>query len=250
MFKRGFSICLVRNYSPTRSVGPTDPPEYNWLYSIPAAVFTGGFLLAAQTGFAGLVQAGYLASSILCIGRCRICRIGSLYPQTVSTRFSHRTGLPVYRKTRQCPRYARRWLWFPHVLGRRWIPTSRPRAIRYVDCCRRGHWLDHWKEDYRHGASSDGGRLVFFFRGVCISGELTLLLVFTALHSVVGLAAVLTSIGSVLADVGHASMLHVRISPTLFSSAAHRFRCILARHCLPWCPCWWNNLHWVHRCLL
>lgn len=32
----------------------------------------------------------------------------------------------------------------------------------------------------------------------------------TALHSVVGLAAVLTSIGSVLADVGHASMLHVR----------------------------------------
>ena len=70
MFKRGFSICsLVQNYSPMRSVGPTDPPEYNWLYSIPAAVFTGGFLLAAQTGFAGLVQAGYLASSILCIGR-------------------------------------------------------------------------------------------------------------------------------------------------------------------------------------
>ena len=50
-----------------RCAGPTDPPEYNWLYSIPAAVFTGGFLLAAQTGFAGLVQAGYLASSILCI---------------------------------------------------------------------------------------------------------------------------------------------------------------------------------------
>jgi hypothetical protein len=57
-----------------RSVGPTDPPEYNWLYSIPAAVFTGGFLLAAQTGFAGLVQAGYLTSSILCISTPRFIR--------------------------------------------------------------------------------------------------------------------------------------------------------------------------------
>jgi len=73
MFKRGFSVCFFAwNYSPIISVGPTDPPEYNWLYSIPAAVFTGGFLLAAQTGFAGLVQAGYLASSILCIGGPRI----------------------------------------------------------------------------------------------------------------------------------------------------------------------------------
>ncbi|EEB90408.1 hypothetical protein MPER_11391 [Moniliophthora perniciosa FA553] len=47
---------------------PTDPPEYSWLYSIPAAVFTGGFLAAASTGMAGLVQAGYLTSSVLCIG--------------------------------------------------------------------------------------------------------------------------------------------------------------------------------------
>jgi len=45
-----------------------------------------------------------------------------------------------------------------------------------------------------------------------MDGGLTLLRVSTALHSVVGLAAVLTSIGSVLADVGHASTLHVRIS--------------------------------------
>ena len=78
-----------------KPVGPTDPPEYNWLYSIPAAVFTGGFLLAAQTGFAGLVQAGYLASSILCISRHTFPRPGSPCPQMVSTRFSHRAGLPV-----------------------------------------------------------------------------------------------------------------------------------------------------------
>ncbi|KAK0463957.1 NAD(P) transhydrogenase beta subunit-domain-containing protein [Desarmillaria tabescens] len=47
---------------------PTDPPEYSWLYGIPAVVFTGGFLTAASTGMGGLVQAGYLASSVLCIG--------------------------------------------------------------------------------------------------------------------------------------------------------------------------------------
>lgn len=48
--------------------GRGDPPEYAWLYGVPAVVFTGAFLLAAQTGMAGLVQAGYLTSSILCIG--------------------------------------------------------------------------------------------------------------------------------------------------------------------------------------
>ncbi|KAF8892517.1 NAD(P) transhydrogenase beta subunit-domain-containing protein [Infundibulicybe gibba] len=35
---------------------PTDPPEYSWLYASP------------PTGMAGLVQAGYLTSSVLCIG--------------------------------------------------------------------------------------------------------------------------------------------------------------------------------------
>jgi hypothetical protein len=49
-------------------IGAGDPPEYSWLYSIPAVVFTGGFLAAAHTGMEGLVQAGYLTSSILCIG--------------------------------------------------------------------------------------------------------------------------------------------------------------------------------------
>lgn len=52
------------------SIGPTDPPEYPWLYGLPAVIFTGGFLAAASTGMAGLVQAGYLTSSVLCIGQC------------------------------------------------------------------------------------------------------------------------------------------------------------------------------------
>ena len=46
---------------------PTDPPEYPWMYAIPGALFGGGFLAAASTGAAGLVQAGYLVSSVLCI---------------------------------------------------------------------------------------------------------------------------------------------------------------------------------------
>lgn len=153
-----FSIrFLVRqNYLRVRFLGPTDPPEYNWLYSIPAAVFTGGFLLAAQTGFAGLVQAGYLTSSILCISRRYFSCLGLSFTQSISTRFSYRTRLSVDRKTRQCPRHAWRWLWFRYVLGCRWVPTSRPCAIRYVGCCRRDGWFDHREEDYCHGASSDG----------------------------------------------------------------------------------------------
>lgn len=51
--------------------GPSDPPEYPWLYSIPGILFGGGYIVAASTGMAGLVQAGYLVSSILCISKCR-----------------------------------------------------------------------------------------------------------------------------------------------------------------------------------
>lgn len=46
---------------------PTDPPEYPWMYAIPAVMFGGGYLAAASTGAAGLIQAGYMVSSILCI---------------------------------------------------------------------------------------------------------------------------------------------------------------------------------------
>ena len=67
MFKRELRS-LLRLDPKLSTIGPTDPPEYSWLYGIPAVVFTGGFLAAASTGMAGLVQAGYLTSSVLCIG--------------------------------------------------------------------------------------------------------------------------------------------------------------------------------------
>ena len=151
------------NYLRNLYLGPTDPPEYNWLYSIPAAVFTGGFLLAAQTGFAGLVQAGYLTSSILCISAPHFIHLQSPNSHAISTRFPFRTWVSVYRKTRQCAWYAGRWLGFPYVLGCCWVPTGRPRAIRYVDCRRRHDRLDYWEEDYHHGTASDGCWLVTFF---------------------------------------------------------------------------------------
>ena len=69
MFKRRFQYDNEKGQShATLMLGPTDPPEYSWLYGVPAVVFTGGFLAAASTGMAGLVQAGYLTSSLLCIG--------------------------------------------------------------------------------------------------------------------------------------------------------------------------------------
>lgn len=46
----------------------TDPPEYGWLYAVPALVFGGGFVWAASTGTAGLVAAGYFVSTLLSIG--------------------------------------------------------------------------------------------------------------------------------------------------------------------------------------
>lgn len=67
MFKR--MLPAPQNYSIlTKVLGPTDPPEYPWLYAVPGVLFGGGYLAAAATGMAGLVQAGYLASSLLCIG--------------------------------------------------------------------------------------------------------------------------------------------------------------------------------------
>lgn len=45
----------------------TDAPEFLYLYGIPAVLFGGAFVAAATSGATGLIQAGYLASSLLCI---------------------------------------------------------------------------------------------------------------------------------------------------------------------------------------
>lgn len=39
---------------------PTDPPEYNYLYAIPAAVFVGGYTATALAGYEQIHQMAYL----------------------------------------------------------------------------------------------------------------------------------------------------------------------------------------------
>lgn len=148
---------------------PTDPPEYPWLYGIPATLFTGGLIAAASTGAAGLVQAGYLVSSLLCIGS-----ISSLASQTTA-----RMG---------------------NILGILGVGSGVLASLLAV-----GFSPEVLTQ---FGALAVAGGLA----GMLIGRRITptdLPQTVAALHSVVGLAAVLTSIGSVMADVSHASTLHL-----------------------------------------
>ncbi|XP_064596861.1 NAD(P) transhydrogenase, mitochondrial-like [Liolophura sinensis] len=62
---------------------PTDPPEYNYLYVIPAATFLGGYAYAAQGNYPDIHQMAYLAASLCCVGALtglssqQTCRIGN-----------------------------------------------------------------------------------------------------------------------------------------------------------------------------
>lgn len=46
----------------------TDAPEFNYLYSLPAVVFSSSFMFAHYLGIQGIYQMGYLAASLCCIG--------------------------------------------------------------------------------------------------------------------------------------------------------------------------------------
>ena len=48
---------------------PADPPEYNYLYGIPAAGFLGGYAyLASANCYPEIHQMAYLAASLCCVG--------------------------------------------------------------------------------------------------------------------------------------------------------------------------------------
>ncbi|KAF2868206.1 NAD(P) transhydrogenase mitochondrial precursor [Massariosphaeria phaeospora] len=148
---------------------PTDPAEYPWLYAIPAVLFGGGYVAAASTGMAGLVQAGYLVSSVLCV-----TSLSGLASQTTARRGNLFGILGVFSGILASllavgftPDVLVQFAGLAAVgtitgmaIGRRITPTSLPQTV-------------------------------------------------AALHSVVGLAAVLTSIGSVLAHSGEISTLHM-----------------------------------------
>lgn len=62
---------------------PTDPPEYTYLYGIPAAVFLGGYAATAASGYPESHQMAYLAASLCCVGALgglsnqQTCRLGN-----------------------------------------------------------------------------------------------------------------------------------------------------------------------------
>ncbi|KAG6866980.1 hypothetical protein C0991_003896 [Blastosporella zonata] len=149
--------------------GATDPPEYTWLYGVPAVIFTGGFLAAASTGMAGLVQAGYLTSSMLCIGS-----LSGLASQTTA-RQGNALGLLGVSSG---------------ILASLAAVGFPPAVIAQFA-----------------GVAGIGGAI-----GAIIGRRVTateLPQTVAMLHSIVGLSAVMTSIGSVLADTAHLSNLHI-----------------------------------------
>ncbi|GKT78031.1 NAP(P) transhydrogenase [Colletotrichum tofieldiae] len=148
---------------------PTDPPEYPWLYAIPAALFGGGYIAAAATGAAGLVQAGYAVSSVLCISS-----LSSLASQATA-RMGNMLGMLGVGSG---------------VLASLLAVGFSPEVLT------------------QFGGLAALGSIA----GILIGKRITptdLPQTVAALHSVVGLAAVLTSIGSVMANVDDISTLHL-----------------------------------------
>lgn len=148
---------------------PTDPPEYPWLYAIPGVVFGGGFIAAASTGMAGLVQAGYLVSTLLCMGSIsglasqQTARRGNILGilGVVSGILASLAAVGFSTETlTQFAAVAGTGAVVGGLIGRRITPTGLPQTV-------------------------------------------------AALHSVVGLAAVLTSVGSVMVDLSDISTLHM-----------------------------------------
>ncbi|GAM89736.1 hypothetical protein ANO11243_077750 [Dothideomycetidae sp. 11243] len=148
---------------------PGDPKEFAWLYGIPAAVFGAGYLWAYSSGVAGLVQTGYLVSSLLCISS-----ISGLGSQVTARRGNILGMLGVacgvlatlvaaglsQEVLAQCAMVASVGLGAGMLIGRRITATSLPQTV-------------------------------------------------AALHSVVGLAAVMTSAASVMAHTTDITMLHM-----------------------------------------
>jgi NAD(P) transhydrogenase len=148
---------------------PTDPPEFPWLYAIPGVLFGGGYLAAAATGAAGLVQAGYMVSSVLCI-----TSISGLASQATA-----RTG---------------------NLLGILGVASGVLASLVAVGFS---------PEVLAQFATVAGiGSILGFVIGKRITPT-SLPQTVAALHSVVGLAAVLTSIGSVMGDLSHVTTLHL-----------------------------------------
>ncbi|KAF3915289.1 hypothetical protein AA313_de0201656 [Arthrobotrys entomopaga] len=148
---------------------PTDPPEYGYLWAIPGALFAGAFVASGLGGLDGLPTAGYLVSSLLCIAS-----ISGLSSQATARR--------------------------GNVLGMLGVAIGVLAALSSLD-------LSPQVLTQFGVLAAAGGVL-----GAAIGFRITptsLPQTVAALHSVVGLAAVMTSIGLVLSHVNDISTSHL-----------------------------------------
>ncbi|KDN41453.1 hypothetical protein RSAG8_07403, partial [Rhizoctonia solani AG-8 WAC10335] len=194
---------------------PSDPPEYPWLYAVPGVVFTGAFLAAASTGMEGLVQAGYLTSSLLCFGAYYLHPSYSAANcgDQVAYLDSH-LNLPLDKATHSAcsvsalesslplQQWASPLPFYCNSLGMLGVGSGIVSSLAAVGFPA--------PVLLQFGALASIGGILGRWIGRRITGT-ELPQTVAALHSVVGLAAVLTSIGSVMAEVGHAelSTLHM-----------------------------------------
>lgn len=134
---------------------PTDPPEYGWLYAVPAALFAGAFFWAASTGTAGLVQAGYAVSTLLSIGA--LTGLSSQVGLSCFLDCSSSQHWIGYRTNGQCSRYPRRLC---RTCRNSLSSRLHPRAARsswYFDCSRRWARYGHRPKGLSDGFASNGG---------------------------------------------------------------------------------------------
>ncbi len=164
---------------------PTDPPDYAYLYAVPAVVFGGGFVWGASTGVAGLVQAGYFVSTLLSIGA-----LSGLSSQVShESRCNLSAELSGFQVTARAGNSLGMLGVFAGVLSTLGAVGFSPEVLGQF------------------------GALVVLGGGLGLAigrvvTPMQLPQTVAALHSVVGLAAVMTSAGSVLAST-HLSSLHL-----------------------------------------
>ncbi|TXT07406.1 hypothetical protein VHUM_03126 [Vanrija humicola] len=142
---------------------PGDPPDYGWLWAAPAALFAAGLVWAYSTGEAGLTTAGYTVATFLSIGAL--------------------TGLSSQTTAR-----------FGNTLGILGVFIGLLTAVLSV------HFTKEQLGQLAALTVVGGGAGLLIGRRV---SPMALPQTVAALHSVVGLAAVLTSIACVLEPHGH-----------------------------------------------
>ena len=156
---------------------------------VPAVVFTGGFLASASTGMAGLVQAGYMTSSMLCIGKIATSRRSTVADSRLFRLSGSLSGLSSQATARQ-----------GNALGMLGVGTGILASMAAVG------FPPEVLVQFA-GVAAIGGGIGSIIGKRVTATELPQMV--AALHSVVGLAAVFTSVASVLSDISHVSSLHL-----------------------------------------